>query len=163
MIPVCRRKGYPPVHGNMSKTNIRRLKHMPANAARLTQLASIFVIPPGIHTSHTYVPAGLCPPYFIQHQNFPVTLCLSKMPEFADSRIPAVLVRKTVIRKSKYFILHVRRELPNPARETPPPPGHVAAAKGGGIRNNGWDSGLRNNGGDSATTEGTPRQRIHHG
>ena len=91
-----RHHGYPPVHGNLNKSNIRRLKIPPANAARLTQLASIFVI----------VQVGLCPPYFIQHQT-----STSKPPEFADSRIPAVLPRKTTVRGGKDLVLHSMRKL----------------------------------------------------
>ena len=78
--------GYPPVHGNLNKSNIRLLKTPPANAARLTRIAAIFVI----------VQVGFCPPHFIQHRQ-PMG---SKQQEFANSRIPAVLPRKTTIRNS---------------------------------------------------------------
>ena len=90
--------GYPPVHGNLNKSNIRLLKIPPANAARLTQLASIFVI-------------VTTPPYFIQHRTIRFGLPVgSNQPEFANSRIPAVLPRKTTIRNSKDFVLHGMRE-----------------------------------------------------
>ena len=104
-----------------------------------------------------------------------------------NGRNPDVLLRKTVIRKSKYYLLHVRSELPNPARERvirksndsvshvrrehfarrePPTPGHVAAAKGDGVRNNGGDGTPRQRmGWDSATTErmGLSNCVIHNG
>ena len=96
-------------------------------------------------------------------------------------------MRKTVIRKSQYSILHVRSELPDPGRERvirksndsvshvrrepyvrrePPTPGHNAAAKGDGIRNTGGDGLPRQRKGwDSAATEGMGRNNclIHNG
>ena len=66
---------HPPVHGNLLKSNFHRFKIPPANAARLTQLASIFVI----------VQVGLCPPYFIQHR--PI-MFVSKQPELQTLASP---------------------------------------------------------------------------
>ena len=88
------------------------MKTVPETAARLTlQSSSILVFKEG----------GFCPPLFLQHTECRNTECRMEVPgvggikqqEFANSRNPAVLPRKTTIRKSKDSVLHIARELPH--------------------------------------------------
>ena len=85
------------------------MKMVPETTARLTrQSSSILVFKEG----------GFCPPLFLQHTDWAsdrqtFALLAFKQPEFANSRNPAVLQRKTTIRKSKDSVLHIARELPH--------------------------------------------------